>query len=288
MQDRYVPDTVFLEKASPVDVVELSGLKPSTPRPSKPKEQSPRIDQVPAPAAKKKKKKLLGEPKGIAGPKALKRAFQSVFATVTLTTGSLQGCLGRSTNLSKAEVAQLTQHVSSAVSTVNSAKHIVYKLIEMRILQPLIETGLNQAEDGPDESFLEKILDSDWAERFVQNLLSFVLRNSIVPQGRPPASDKSKDAVAEAISTFNEFKKTLCPGFKALNSTDLALSNIIAELAPKICLDQKLHYRRIPETLRTKVPSIHIHSVCQIFSMGCKTYFNTPFVYAMPALQAVH
>ncbi|KAG9061854.1 hypothetical protein KI688_007005 [Linnemannia hyalina] len=253
VQDRYVPDTVFLEKASPVDVVELSGLKPSIPRPSKPKEQSPRIDQVPAPAAKKKKKKLLGEPKGIAGPKALKRAFQSVFATVTLTTGSLQGCLGRSTNLSKAEVAQLTQHVSSAVSTVNSAKHIVYKLIEMRILQPLIETGLNQAEDGPDESFLEKILDSDWAERFVQNLLSFVLRNSIVPQGRPPASDKSKDAVAEAISTFNEFKKTLCPGFKALNSTDLALSNIIAELAPKICLDQKLHYRRIPETLRTKL-----------------------------------
>ncbi|KAG9064049.1 hypothetical protein KI688_003228 [Linnemannia hyalina] len=258
VQDRYVPDTVFLEKASPVDVVELSGLKPSTPRPSKPKEQSPRIDQVPAPAAKKKKKKLLGEPKGIAGPKALKRAFQSVFATVTLTTGSLQGCLGRSTNLSKAEVAQLTQHVSSAVSTVNSAKHIVYKLIEMRILQPLIETGLNQAEDGPDESFLEKILDSDWAERFVQNLLSFVLRNSIVPQGRPPASDKSKDAVAEAISTFNEFKKTLCPGFKALNSTDLALSNIIAELAPKICLDQKLHYRRIPETLRTKLSKLSI------------------------------
>lgn len=79
---------------------------------------------------------------------------------VTLSTGSLQGCLERSTNLSKAEIAQLTQHVGLAVSTVNSAKHIVYKLMEMRILQPLLksglgqaEDGLGQAEDGLDESF---------------------------------------------------------------------------------------------------------------------------------------
>ncbi|KAF9544268.1 hypothetical protein EC957_012231 [Mortierella hygrophila] len=258
VQDRYVPDTVFIEKSSPVDLMELSGLKPSTPHSSKPKEQSARIDQVPAPAAKKKKKKLLADPKRIAGPKALKRAFKPVFATVTLTTGSLQGCLGRSTNLSKVEVAQLTQHVNSAVSTVNSSKHIVYKLIEIRILQPLLETGLDQAEDGPGESFLEKILDSDWAERFVQNILSLVLRNFTVPQGCPPASDTSKDAVAEAISTFNEFKKTLCPGSKALNSTDLALSNIVAELAPKFCLDLKLHCKRMPETLRIKLSKLSI------------------------------
>ncbi|KAF8924330.1 hypothetical protein BGZ47_004111, partial [Haplosporangium gracile] len=153
---------------------------------------------------------------------------------------------------------QVTQHVGLAVSTVNSAKHIVYKLIEMRILQPLLEPGLDWAEDGPGESFLEKILDSEWAERFVQNLLSFVLRNSTAPQGRPPTSDKSKDAIVEAISTFNKFKTTLCPGFKALNSSDLALSNIIAELAPKICLDLKLHYRRMPETLRTKLSKLSI------------------------------
>ncbi|KAI8605997.1 hypothetical protein EDD21DRAFT_427217 [Dissophora ornata] len=258
MQDRYVPDTVFLEKASPVDDVELSGLKPSTPRPPKPKVPSTRIDQARAPAPEMKKKKLLGDPTRIAGPKALKRSFQSVFATVTLTTGSLQGCLWRSTNLSKAEIAQVTQRLGLAVSTVNSAKHVVYKLAEMRILQPLLKTGPDQVEDGLGKSFLEKILDSEWAERFLQNLLSFVLRNSTVTQGRPPASDKSKDAVAEAISTFNEFKKTLCPGFKALNPSDLALSNIIAELAPRICLNLKLHFRRMPETLRTKLSRLSI------------------------------
>lgn len=286
-QERYVPHTVFLESASPVDVVELSGLKPSTPRPSKQKEQTARMSQAPAPAPKKKKKKPLRDPKSVPGPKALKKSFKSVFATVALTTGSLKGCLERSTNLSKAEIAQLAQHVDLAVTTTNSAKHIVYKLVEMRILKPLLETKLDQGEDGLDESFLEKILDSEWAERFVQNMLSFVLRNSTAPQGRPPASDKSKDAVAEAISTFNEFKKTLCPGFQALNSSDLALSNIIADLAPKMVLDLKLHYRRLPETLRTKVPLIH--SIDQIFSMRCKTYVNTMFfIYAMPALQAVH
>lgn len=251
-----MPDTVLLNKASPVGVLELSGLKPSTPRPSKPKDQPARTDQVPVPAPKKKKKPL-GDPRGIAGPKALKRSFKSVFAPVTLTAGSLQGCLGRSTNLSKAEVAQVTQQVDLAVSTVNSAKHVVCKLIEMRILQPLLKNGLDQAENGADESFLEKILDSEWAERFIQNLLSFVLRNATVHLGRLPASDKSKDAVAQAISTFNEFKKTLCPGFKAINSSELALSNIIAELAPKMCLDLKMHYRRMPETLKNKVPFLH-------------------------------
>ncbi|KAK3843964.1 MAG: hypothetical protein J3R72DRAFT_419838 [Linnemannia gamsii] len=232
-QERYVPDTVFLESASPVDVSELSGLKPSTLRPSKQKDQTARIDHVPAPAPKKKKKKPLRDPKSVAGPKALKKSFKSVFATVALTTGSLEGCLERSTNLSKAEIAQLAQHVDLA-------------------------TRLDQGEDGPDESFLEKILDSEWAERFVQNLLSFVLRNSTNPQGRPPASDKSKDAVAKAISTFNEFKNSLCPGFQALNSSDLALSNIIAELAPKMVLDVKMHYRRMPETLRTKLSKLSI------------------------------
>ncbi|KAG9068054.1 hypothetical protein KI688_011646 [Linnemannia hyalina] len=149
--------------------------------------------------------------------------------------------------------------MSITVSAIKSAKHIiVYKLIEMRILQPLFEIGLDQAEDGPGESFLEKILDSEWAERFIQNLLFFALRNSTVPQGRPPASDKSKDAIAEVISTFNEFKEALWPGFKALNSSNLALSNIIAELAPKICLDLKLHCRRMPETLRTKLSKLSI------------------------------
>lgn len=102
-----------------------------------------------------------------------------------------------------------------------------------------------------------------------------MLRNSTVPQGRPPASDKSKDAVVEAISTFNEFKTTLCAGFKSLNSSDLALSSIIAELAPKMCLDLKLHYRRMPETLQRYRLSIHLVKYFQ----RCKTYFNTLFLF---------
>jgi hypothetical protein len=73
-QERYVPHTVFLESASPVDVVELSGLKPSTPRPSKQKDQTARMSQAPAPAPKKKKKKPLRDPKSVPGPKVSTRA----------------------------------------------------------------------------------------------------------------------------------------------------------------------------------------------------------------------
>ncbi|KAF9925630.1 hypothetical protein FBU30_004615 [Linnemannia zychae] len=83
--------------------------------------------------------------------------------------------------------------------------------------------------------------------------MSFVLKNSTAPQGRKPSKEESKDAVEEATSTFGEFKRTLCPEFKALNASDLALSNIIAELAPKVSLNLKLHYRRLKEALKTKL-----------------------------------
>ncbi|KAF9916093.1 hypothetical protein FBU30_001550 [Linnemannia zychae] len=233
LNDRYVPQTVILKKASPIDDVELS-VSSTTPK-------------------KSGKKKLLKEPTRNEGPKALKKLFKSVFATMVLTTSSLEGYLGRATALSKPEIEQLIQQIGLAVSTVNSAKHLVYKLIEMRILRPLLNTVSENQENGLDMNFLDKILNSDWAERFIQNLMSFVLRNSTASQGRKPSKEESKDAAEEAISTFDEFKRTLCPEFKALNASDLALSNIIAELAPKVSLDLKLHYRRLTETLKTKL-----------------------------------
>ncbi|KAF9915447.1 hypothetical protein FBU30_002003 [Linnemannia zychae] len=227
LNDRYVPQTVILKKASLIDDVELSGLKPSAPCRSKPKKQLANVDQVSSITPKKKsgKKKLLKEPTRKEGPKALKKSFKSVFATIILTTGSLEGCLGRATTLSKPKIEQLVQQIGLEVSTVNSAKHLVYKLIEMRILRPLLNTVPENQENRLDMDFLDKILNSDWVERSIQNLMSFVLRNSTASQG-------------------------------PLNASDLALSNIIAELASKVSLDLKFHYRRLTETLETKLTKL--------------------------------
>ncbi|KAG9073275.1 hypothetical protein KI688_001067 [Linnemannia hyalina] len=248
--DRYVPQTVNLENASPVEDVELSGLKPSTPRPYKPKDPATTNEQaITAPVAKKKKKKKhLDYHQDRPGYAALKKSFKSVFATVTLTTGSVKGCLKRATDLTPANVDMVAQRLDMAVSIVNTAKHFVYKMLEMRILGELLSSS-------PPTSFLEDILDSDWAEIVIGNLLSFVLRDSTKAIGPTANKPKSKEAQAEAVSIFAAFKG-FHPGFKAVNPSSIPLGVVIDDLAPKICLAMKLHYKKLPQTIRTKMEKL--------------------------------
>lgn len=234
----------------------MSGLTPSTPRPYKPKDPTTTSEAAATAPVAKKKKKPLSYHKDKAGPAALKKSFRGAFATVTLTTGSIKGCLKRATDLPTASVDLVAQRLDMAVSIVNTAKHFVYKMLEMQVLRELFASPLpttqGQAMAGQQEPFLEKILDSAWADRVIGNLLSFVLRDSTSPQGHEATELKSKDARAKAVSIFQDFKK-LHPGFKALNPSSMPLAIVIQELAPKICLVMKMHYRKLPQTIRTEV-----------------------------------
>ncbi|KAF9082447.1 hypothetical protein BGX23_012457 [Mortierella sp. AD031] len=89
-----------------------------------------------------------------------------------------------------------------------------------------------EPEDGQ-ESFLEKILDSDWAETVVGNLLSYVLRDSTSARGPTAHKSKSQVALAEAVLIFKEFK-ILYSGFKAVNPSNIPLGVVIDDLAPKM------------------------------------------------------
>jgi len=95
-------------------------------------------------------------------------------------------------------------------------------------------------------------MDSDWAEIVIGNLLSFVLRDSTKALGPTANKPKSKEAQAEAVSIFAAFKG-FHPGFKAVNPSSIPLGVVIDDLAPKICLAMKLHYRKLPQTIGTKV-----------------------------------
>ncbi|KAF9150765.1 hypothetical protein BG015_007415 [Linnemannia schmuckeri] len=100
--------------------------------------------------------------------------------------------------------------------------------------------------------FPEKILDSDWAEIVVGNLLSYVLRHSTTVRGPTALKTTSKDALVEAVLIFEDFKE-LHREFKAVNQSNIPLGVVIDDSAPKIYLDLKLHYRKLPETIRTKI-----------------------------------
>ncbi|KAF8945734.1 hypothetical protein BGZ47_002069 [Haplosporangium gracile] len=62
-----------------------------------------------------------------------------------------------------------------------------------------------------------------------------------------------------AMSIFANFKK-LDPGFKALNPSDIPLDVVIDDLAPVVCLAMKLHYRKSPQTIRTKMEKLEFDS----------------------------
>ncbi|GJJ78229.1 hypothetical protein EMPS_10588 [Entomortierella parvispora] len=279
LTDRYVPQTAHLSAASPIDDANLHGLEPAAPRTYKPKEKTTNNNQ-PVPPPQKKRKKMLDYRKENASPAALKKSFKSVFASVTLTTGSVRGCLRRATDLSMADTELISQRIDMAVSIVNTAKHYVLKMLEMRILRELL-SGSPQTTHSPaavremaqgtvmsDEQanqnapatnrsapFLEKILDSDWAELVVGNLMSYVLRNSTSVRGPKAHKPTSQDALVEARLIFEGFKE-LYPGFKAVNPSDIPLGVVIDDLAPKICLDIKMHYRKLPKTIRAKMEKL--------------------------------
>ncbi|KAG0284117.1 hypothetical protein BGZ97_008299 [Linnemannia gamsii] len=254
LADRYEPQKVNLEFASPIEDKDLTGLKPSTPRPYKPKD--PTTINRQAPTADKRRKSPLKYPEEKPGPAALKRSFRGAFATVTLTAGTVKGCLTRATDLSMANVDLITRRLNMAVSIINKTTHVVYKMLEMQILRELI-SPLQTTQDPI--TFLDKILDSAWADRLVGNLLSFVLRNSTRIQGTVASSATAQDAREKAVSIFADFKR-LRPNFAALNPSDIPLAIVIQELAPKIILAMKMHYRRLLETIRTRMIKLGVDS----------------------------
>ncbi|GJJ75446.1 hypothetical protein EMPS_07804 [Entomortierella parvispora] len=151
LTDRYVPQTAHLSAASPIDDANLHGLEPAAPRTYKPKEKTTNNNQ-PVPPPQKKRKKMLDYRKENASPAALKKSFKSVFASVTLTTGSVRGCLRRATDLSMADTELISQRIDMAVSIVNTAKHYVLKMLEMEKLG-FDDADLPQTEeDAEDDS----------------------------------------------------------------------------------------------------------------------------------------
>ena len=262
----YEPHKVFLPDASPVEEDALQHLTPSTPRPFKPKPDSSNNNNDGnsnnnKSNKKKRKKKPLKLPTDKEGPKALKKSFGGAFKMLVLTAGSLWGCLRRATDLTSEEIARVVNRIDRAVFVMNSAKHIVMKILEFFILRRLLPAR-NQ-EDRPQDSYeddamfgddaLDLMLGKDSAEVIIRNLISFALRGSTSTQaGRKAERTESVRAYALAVSIFEQFR-ALHPSIKALNPDHIPLSKVQQDLAPKICLAIKMHYRKLPTTIIDKV-----------------------------------
>lgn len=263
----YEPHEVFLPDASPVDEDALQHLTPSTPRPFKPKPDTSNnsndrnSDNNDKSKKKKRKKKPLKLPDDKEGPKALKKSFGGAFKTLVLTAGSLWGCLRRATDLTSEEITRVADRIDRAVFVMNSAKHVVLKMLEFFILRCLLPMRDQQdrPQDGHEDGTvfgndaLDLILGKDAAEVIIRNLISFALRGSSSAQaGRKAEKPESIRAQALAMSIFEQFR-ALHPSIKALNPDNIPLANVQQDLAPKIGLAIKMHYKKLPTTIIDRV-----------------------------------
>ncbi|KAK3820792.1 MAG: hypothetical protein J3R72DRAFT_459524 [Linnemannia gamsii] len=248
----YEPHEGFLPDASPVEEDALQHLTPSTPRPFKPKPDSSNNNNDG------------NSNNNDEGPKALKNSFGGAFKMMVLTVGSLWGCLRRATDLTSEEITQVVNKIDRAVFVMNSAKHLVMKMLEFFILRCLLPARIQEdrPQDGHEDDAmfgddaLDLLLGKDSAGVIIRNLISFALRGSTTAHsGRKAEKTESVRAYALAISIFEQFR-ALHPSIKALNPDHIPLSNIQQDLAPKICLAIKMHYRKLPTTIIDKMKKL--------------------------------
>ncbi|KAK3838113.1 MAG: hypothetical protein J3R72DRAFT_448904 [Linnemannia gamsii] len=184
------------------------------------------------------------------GPKALKKSFGGASKMLVLTVGSLWGCLRRATDLTSEEITQVVNRIDRAVFVMNSAKHLVMKMLEFFILRCLLPARIQ--EDRPQDGHEDDAMFGDDA---LDLLLGKDSAGVITQAGRKAEKTESVRAYALAISIFEQFR-ALHPSIKALNPDHIPLSNIQQDLAPNFCLAIKMHYRKLPTTIIDKMKKL--------------------------------
>ncbi|KAK3814738.1 MAG: hypothetical protein J3R72DRAFT_461715, partial [Linnemannia gamsii] len=197
----YEPHEVFLSDASPVEEDALQHLTPSTPRPFKPKPDSSNNNNDG------------NSNNNDEGPKALKKSFGGAFKMLVLTVGSLWGCLRRATDLTSEEITQVVNRIDRAGFVMNSAKHLVMKMLEFFILRCLLPARIQEdrPQDGHEDNAmfgdnaLDLLLGKDSAGVIIRHLISFALRGSTTAQaGRKAERPRGREQGGENGDEFRD------------------------------------------------------------------------------------
>ncbi|KAI8350266.1 hypothetical protein B0O80DRAFT_134092 [Mortierella sp. GBAus27b] len=157
---RYSPHTVRdVSKAEKVKDQTLRTLTIDEPRrPTKAPNAASDISNATTPATTSLtgKEIKLGKRTEGDGAAPLKTLYKKTFATVTLTLGSIAGCLKRATDLSADDANQVASQIETAADILTNTRIWVYKCIELFLISRLQRMAMD-LEQEPDH--LDLILD---------------------------------------------------------------------------------------------------------------------------------
>ncbi|KAG0200674.1 hypothetical protein BGX31_003999, partial [Mortierella sp. GBA43] len=256
--DRYSPKLVKdITKASPVDESDLRNMTPDPPRPRR-----PATSVVTNSATRSQQKKALTEkerPEPAENMKTHKNSFQAAFKTVTLTLGSLSGCLRRATNLSGSEISDIVARINEAVHILSITRQVVFKALEFFLYKSLNEDQhVVQGQMDP----LDLILHKQHGETLVRNLLALVLYGSISGCG-PRSTGIALQARKLAKDIYDDLKEII-PDLNPTNPNNLPLGIVKADLAVNIRMAIREHFGRLPVLITKKLVKIGSTDVPQL------------------------
>lgn len=269
---RYTPHTVKnVSESRKVDRKDLKDMVIDKPR--KPKDPAapakPTTSSSSKKARKRSSKRSSKKPtdtsieKGESGK--LKDLYQKTFQTTTLTLGSLSGCLRRATELSSDDIRKIVARIDAATDILNKARIMVYKSLELFILDSLrSQPAPGMIEDPQHIDPLDLILSKQDGETVIRNLIALML-NGKIAGGRPPKKDsKASRARTLAQSIYNDMRTVLPDLNPVKGSLNIPLSIPQSELAREIHTSLRTHFSRLPETIISRVGATSSIESCTV------------------------
>jgi len=227
-----------------------------------------------------------GKGKGVArkrcDAKDLKEDFSKVFKTVTMTAGSLSGCIRRATSLDDQQARSITKCVDNAVHALSQARIIAYWAIEnymyrevtestppestvsadVETIEPTEPIGLPEPSDPPESTGLpgnadppakagplDLLLDSSHGTTIIRNLLSSALGDS---GGHEAEDPQAQEAQRIGKDMYHQLKSVL-PYLQHANPEAIPLGIAVMDLAKEMHTSILTYFRRLPGVIVGKV-----------------------------------
>lgn len=262
---RYSPRTFDVSKASPVAVKDLVKMAPAKPRPPRPKGPA---KAVVAPTTSSQRKTSSSQGKtGKDDMNHHKKAFKQSFKMVTLTMGSLSGCMRRATNLTSHEISTVAARIDQAVHVLSVTRGLVFKAIEHFLYKSLAATQPGQTADGCLDP-LDMLLHRQHGATLIRNLIALVLTGTVSVHGRTPTGEALR-ARNIAAGIYRDLKEIIS-GLGPTNPQRMNLGVAQEDLSVDIHTAIREHFGRLPLLLTKKVRMLST-VLFPVYRLNCNT-----------------
>lgn len=255
-----------MSKASPVAEKDLNKMTPAKPRLPRPKGPAKAVAAVTT-SSQRRTSRTQVKTDGKDDMKHHKDAFKRSFKNVTLTMGSLTGCMRRATNLTSLEISAVATRINQAVHILSVTRGLVFRAIEFFLYKSLDAVQQGQTAGGQLDP-LDMLLHRQHGATLIRNLIVLVLTGTASVAG-PQARGEALRARNIAVGIYHDLLEIL-PGLGPTNPQNMCLGVAQEDLSVNIHTAIREHFGRLPVLLTKKVRMCSM-VLFSVYRLNCNT-----------------